>query len=617
MNKKSGNSVLLALFGSFTLVTTLQILVTIQLVQSFYQSALDSEMQHAHNVFNTYLDVMKAELARAHQGYTWWTEISESLAQLGPGENLPDDLLESWSAGNADNNSLALIAKGGVLRALVGKESGFWGQALKPDEWERIFSRFLRDNSLSQIDFLAREGRLLVVMGCPSCDDSGNVMGTALHLFGLELDEGRLLILDRLSEGKYIHQDGPFNVSSVDEKEVYRLNYIPKIDPQPYFSLSFGSMGVQILLNMVIMTVLMILIQQRTKKLLSSQENAWKLQQNQERAIKTVQIDSDDVENAERYVAKMLDLEELFKKITKHSHTIIENSALVTGQIDDTFDEIKQTEKRIQTISEHIHYTSSNIRDSAHQAQEMMTVVENLQKKVIQFEDVANELNQNALEGLVSLRENVTGIKAVGQASQRVLEILKVINDISDRTHLLAINAAIEASRAGSHGKGFSVVASEIRTLSETVAANTREIEGVVQDIFGKINQAVSNTQMLGTIFDTIADRSEENLQFVESINALMQQQSSFSSQLVAQNNLMAGIIEELETAIKQNVGGLEKIVRSLDDLNKIADQNAQTVEDLDKNDQEILSLLHSIRDLPRRLLAQIRAVLANLEQAP
>lgn len=616
MFQKSKNFITFFILFVFIVITALQIIFTQYLVDSLYRNALEKEYQHARDVLHTYFDIIKGELARVHQGYTYWTVVSDTVNQLPTGEPLPEDLLQSWSSGNEGFNSVALIIKDGVIVAGVGTEVDFWTKVMKPEQWERTFSQFRDDNSLSKAVFLVKQGRALLVMGSPSCDDAGNISGKALHLFGQEINQDRLDVLSHLSGGTFVNQDGLFNISSVDESEPYLLTYLPQIDAQPYYSLSFGSIGIQALLNIVIMTVLMVMIHNRTKKLLQSQEKTSSLQKSHEQTIQTISLSQQDTDNVNHYSAKMEELEQLFLSLTEHSHQVIKNSAVLLGQVDDVTDEIKKTENRIHSISDHIHQTSANIKNSASQAREMLGVVKILHEKVIQFEDVANELNQNALEGLVSIRENLTQINAVGKSSQRVLEILQVINDISDRTHLLAINAAIEASRAGTHGKGFSVVATEIRTLSETVASNTREIEQVVRDIFQKINQAVSSTQVLGTIFDTIADRSEENLQFVESINSLMQQQTSFSSQLVAQNNLMGSVIEELGTAIKQNLVGLERIQVFLSQLCEVADENAQAVQKVDAGNQEILQLLHSNKKVYERLISQIQIIIENLDQA-
>lgn len=611
--RRSTTALILSLFG---LINLIQVGITTVVLRGYIDNIHRNAQDRANEVVQTYLKILQSELARTHQGYTWWTELSLELERWTPNRPIPEELADSWRSGIERYIAFGVIVKGGAVALSTGVEREFWLSALSPERWEEVFAPFRQDERLETVLYLARSGRLLVVMGSPSCDDMGNPTGAALHLFGIELDADRLRTLELLAGGKFSPGSG-VSLPSADGGEPFQLAFEPNIDAGPFYVLSLGSIGVQVVLNSIILAILLLTIRARTRMLQRARQTAETLRHNQDEALQSASLVQLDEEEARTYLNRIGELGRLFAELTVHSHSIIENSAMVTGRIDDTYDEIQETHHRIQSISDHIHFTSTNVKDSATQAAEMLRVIESLQRQIASFEEIANDLNQDALEGLVSIRENLNSIKAVGQSSQRVLEILQVIHDISQRTHLLAINAAIEASRAGAHGKGFNVVAAEIRTLSDTVAANTKEIEQVVTDIARRIEAAVASTQNLGKIFDAIADRSESNLQFVESIHSLMQQQTSFSSQLVAQNNLMSSIIEELENAIRQNARGLESITQSLVQLRQITDDNAHTVERLERQNDLIVQALGAIREVPERLLRQVTEIMERLKRAP
>jgi len=602
------------IFIVFIAITLIQFVLTHILVQKLIEDTQEREIARSKTIFDSYLDMIKTELTRVHQGYTWWTEVSDTIKNLTKGETLPEDLLESWEKGNLDVNTLSLIVRNGYFIAAGGTGSDFWLKALSPNQWEELFS-FYKQSPLSKQSFLVRDNRLLILLGSPSCDDQGTPLTDALHLFGIELDSHRLELLSKLSGNIFNRQPGQISIPSIDHDSIFHLRIVPIVDSVPIYSLSFVSIGIQVALNMIIFATLQFIIRLRTKMSLQNQSTVQALKESQAQAVQVVNLTKEDIQQSEFYNQKVSELEKLFKQLTLSSHKIIENTAVITGQIDNVQDGISAANAKIQAVNDLIHMTSENIKENANQANEMLQVIKELQQKIKEFETVASELNQEALEGLVTIRETLKSIKDVGMANHRVLEIIQVINDISDRTHLLAINAAIEASRAGQHGKGFNVVATEIRTLSETVASNTKQIEQVVKNISEKIQQAVSTTEILGGIFDKIADKSDENLIFVEKIQNLMEHQSTFSSHLTAQNKLMASIIQELELAINSNLDNLILTINNLNFLRSITDENVHTIDDLERKDQEVLSLLRQIREIPTRLTQKIKLAIEQLNQ--
>src|SRR6185369_8085820 len=119
--------------------------------------------------------------------------------------------------------------------------------------------------------------------------------------------------------------------------------------------------------------------------------------------------------------------------------------------------------------------------------------------------EVAQEARQNAHQGGMAVTETIAGmnrirsnvqetakkIKRLGESSQQIGEIVKLIDDIADQTNMLALNAAIQAAMAGEQGKGFSVVAEEVRRLAERSAGATREIASLVKSIQDDTAEAV------------------------------------------------------------------------------------------------------------------------------
>jgi methyl-accepting chemotaxis protein len=207
------------------------------------------------------------------------------------------------------------------------------------------------------------------------------------------------------------------------------------------------------------------------------------------------------------------------------------------------------------TIADIAHHTIS-IAQTTHEtaviAKEGEAVVGNSVKEVRQIAHMVGE--------------TATHITRLGDQSEKIGDIVNVISDIADQTNLLALNAAIEAARAGEHGRGFAVVADEVRKLAEKAASSTHEISGLIKTIQSNVEDSVYSMEAVGTKIITglsLSEKGEKALgTIVEAVNNLdsmvqgiasaTEEMASASEQITADADLVNAVAGESAASSKQ-----------------------------------------------------------------
>ena len=222
----------------------------------------------------------------------------------------------------------------------------------------------------------------------------------------------------------------------------------------------------------------------------------------------------------------------------------------------------RELSKDSEDLSRRTDSQASSLQETASSMEEMSsTIISSANKSVDGNKMMINSKASIEHAGSIIL-DTVQNIEEVNEASTKIKNITKIIEDIAFQTNILALNAAVEAARAGDQGKGFAVVASEVRNLAQTTQSSVKDITDLVDNAYDKIIKATESARESQEIFKDIQDKID----------------------------VTSKLMDDISTTALEQQSGVQQVNKAITDMDAVTQQNAALVEHTSASSASLLN---------------------------
>lgn len=289
------------------------------------------------------------------------------------------------------------------------------------------------------------------------------------------------------------------------------------------------------------------------------------------------------------------------EQITSSARRLAEGAQSQASTLEQTSASVQELTASVDQVAEHAQSQAQAVKRGTGFMAQVHAAIDNVSKNLAEIAGLAGKSVENAQQGARAVSEVMDGINLIAGGSEKIGGIISVISDIADQTNLLALNAAIEAARAGEHGRGFAVVADEVRKLADRSSTSTKEIVDLIRESAKSVTGGVETAKGSQAAMEQIRAASQMVQVMIESLSGSMSQQVGAVKELAQALDSVSEMSQSISAAAEEQTANARQVSRAVENVNEVTQSAASAAEEMSAATTELAGLAQELRQMTAR----------------
>ena len=285
------------------------------------------------------------------------------------------------------------------------------------------------------------------------------------------------------------------------------------------------------------------------------------------------------------------------------------------ASVEMTASSVTESSNKIDALEKTIETQAAGVAEASAAVEEMIGNIASVNNSMDKMAESFTELTQSVSEGTKLQNDVNERIHQIEKQSIMLQSANKAIASIASQTNLLAMNAAIEAAHAGDAGRGFSVVADEIRKLSETSSAQSRTIGQQLKEILETIHSMVVASSRSGEAFNKVTERIGDTDELVQQINGAMQEQNEGSRQINSALQSMNDTTVYVRRSSEELSESNRTVLSQMENLRNVTDKMISRMDEMNTGARKIGETENALKKISVQMEESISEIGSQIDE--